>query len=42
MKTIKDIYFRVLLHWLYAEYCSIDMLMTEIALEYIEKGGEYH
>lgn len=38
MKTLKDIYFRVLLHWMYAEYYSIDMLMTDIALDYIERG----
>lgn len=38
MKTIKDIYLRVLQHWFYSEYDSIDMLMTDIALDYIERG----
>ena len=38
MKTIKDIYFRVLVHWYYAKDDSIDLLMTDIALDYIERG----
>ena len=38
MKTLQDIYYKVLNHWFWSEYDSIDMLMTDIALDYIERG----